>query len=253
MKLGLLLVILGVILVLWCVLSKKYNEPFMSDQLSLTVSWSPPSGYPQPQNLSYQWAVCNSEGCDPTQLQPMTTTATSVVLNDQNCPGCDFGQTLSFAVRAVDTTTSLASTWALLSISLIPTNTPADADVYFEDDTSGQAPTAGSQGMYASMNATSDCQAGCSGEVVVTVQRGSSTYEIVAFSDAISQSSGVSVDVSFSNTSWSPSPPGPLQSGDVVTGYFLLYSSDSVMMYAVIPYTASDVTPGPVSGLQWSI
>jgi hypothetical protein len=160
---------------------------------------------------------------------------------------------VTFAVRAVDTVTTLTSAWSTLAVNLTPTDTPAEADLYFEDDRTGQAPIVGTQGMFASFNATSDCTTGCTGNVMLTVNRGDDEYTIEAFSGPIVQGSGVSLDISFSNSAWTPSPPGPLQMQDVVTGYFLLSDSNAVMMYAVLPYTATAVAPGQVGGLGWAI
>jgi hypothetical protein len=126
MKTITLVVIVLVVVAIWCIYRKKF-EKFINDAVNINVTWDP-SNIP---GATYKFDTCIGDattcGTDPTDPKWVsvgkgTTNTPSRILNQGTCTGCDFGQTLTFAVSTV--VNGVSSSYSTSTINLIPTETP---------------------------------------------------------------------------------------------------------------------------------
>ena len=265
MRLEVLLLIVGLIIVAFVIWNQSFTENFFGN-LSVTVSWQAPVP-PYPDPLLYTWAACISPAsgsCDPNPanwpIQGGTPTpATSVTLNNANCNGCDFGQTLNFAVMSTDTVTFLTSSWTTSTIVLTPSTTQISVTL---TDSSGAPLHVNSQDI--GINITS----GITGTVgtpiniptQVVLTRNGTPYTAFLTAQTTVPSGPPPITYSYavslvsSEIQWSPSAPGPIENGDNVVASVMIYSgTTNVLYYGPTSVTVSEVAPPAPSGLSWSI
>ena len=230
--LGVLLVVAVYVLFFSC----KRRDHFFGGHATVTVSW----GVPESLNpLVYNWMVCNSTSCDadPTKwTNPVQSTATpTVVLDESNCPDCDFGQTLVVAVQAVDTVTQVQSAWATFTIDL---SVPS-ATTQLLDAVTGTAPsnTTTNLSFVTSVDVTGLVTDKMNLEL--SIARGSTTYTFYTPIGVMpNNQSGAYVNLS--DQKWSPSPPLSLQGGDTVTAVGAVFNSQNILYYTT-PALAVDI------------
>lgn len=260
-----LLVIVALIVLAFVLWRKNVKEHFFGGT-SLSITWTPPAGYPTPQNLVYNWNVCTTAGCDPSNPSswpnaPQTTPAGTLVpliLTNANCPGCDFNESILFAVQSFDTVSKLTSGWVVTTFNL---NSQMTAVTTLTDQ-NGNTLAPGSTGF--SQNITLSAPIGdpqnATHMVTAAVTRGSTVYTYVVPNALIMNSpSTFSYSSTFTtqpNMLWtlSPGAPGPLQTGDVVTLTDLIVDGNSngqVYYYGQTTTTVTAVIPGAPSNVGY--
>lgn len=276
MKLVVLVLILALIFVLYILLCRNSRDGFFNND-NITVSWVAPS-VTDPSNLAYQWTVCNGSASTcgaPTPdtapwLASSTASTSSVVLSSSNCPNCEFGSNFLFAVRSIDTASSLTSGWTVSQISVAQS---ANGSALITDNT-GNSLSVGSSAANYSLTvdypSTPPSPSGLIAQLQVTVTRGTDVYNLVQNlspaslpgpSNTYTYNGSANFGSSTSNL-WSPSPPGDLQNGDVVKFTSLVASEESVVadeqvnpvyFFGTQTENISAVAPGAPTSISFAI
>lgn len=270
----LVVAVLILLIVAWHAAGGKlpsWREHFGSTNY-LTITWSPPSNYPFPGNLNYNWAFCMQPGtgCKPysgigTCASPAgdpstwqyhgTVAAPSLTLNSTTCEWCEAGCKSTLMLQAVDTMTKIAGSWVAITIDL---SSPTPKSVAITD-ASGQPLAEGSTAFVYTL--TLDPAAfgpGNTATLFGTLLRGSSifAFDFVPFTSA---SNGVGTySGSFTSSKlWSNGlVPGPLQAGDMFTIAAQVFSpakDGPIYYFGNFTATAETVTPGSPSLVSWML
>lgn len=266
MKVIVLFLLVALILVIWFLFCGRRRENFFND-LSVDISWTPPV-VPDPSNISYRWKICTGATCasTPPSSWPYptnTTSATSVVLTSANCPGCDFGEFVYFAVMSTDTSTGLFSPWTTVTMSLNPT-------------LSGTAVITGPSGVpiapgQVSFNYALTLQypggpppSIANQDLETTLTRGTSvftmTQPLASSNPVVGNTVHYTAVGSLQSSAWEPSTPQSLEAGDVLKFTALIAEStvspNPVIFYGTqtVSVTApAPVAPGSPTGITWNI
>jgi hypothetical protein len=221
---------------------------------SLTVTWSPPSDYPNPANLIYNMAVCYDVDLTPnhTGAQSLCSTVcpggvctdytkwpihvlgikgTSINFGSgsvpgQNCGTCYPGQKLTVMLQAADPTTGKSSPWTTTIINLASTNPSGIAIT----DTNGGPIAAGSTGCVVNIKSSAgkSYNTGAVGFVMITLAGSNGTRIATGGTQGFNIPLTISGDVAtvaipFSSLKWISSPPAPLTPGQTVTVSAVIY------------------------------
>lgn len=199
--------------------SIKVDRFFANKQV--TITFTEPSN-PTP-TTNYQWVVCNTADCasDPSSWGTLNTAKSSpIILDNSICPTCDFGQDINFAIRSIDTSSGLTSSWVTSKLTLVQDTTVEQQKIGGVNTAMPlkQGDTTISYGL--EINSTQYALTGQGSEVnlsVITVQRGSTTFQTVPLVMNIKDGNiaMVSVDTTVAS-SWNTAP-GPLELNDAVT------------------------------------
>lgn len=237
-------------------------------QPALTISWSPPVGYPSPSQLQYTWAVCydkdltsngsgsasvcsNLTGKDPSTWPISgTTTNTSVTLNNSNCIYCGQGQVLTFMLMAQDTQTKVVGPWSTSTVDLTSTN---PSTVSLNDQTGKPIYIGASSSVLNVMSTNGSYPSSVVGYYSLAV--GLSTSKI--FPLTITGSSAISgiLDWTDSN-SWYGTPPGKASSTPIIV-LVDIYESDGedkpVAYNSRTVIKAQSAPVGSPSSITWTL
>jgi hypothetical protein len=266
MKLTTLLLIVGSIVLLFFVYRHfQYHgvEGFFAGAGSLSISWQPQQNYPDPQNLTYVWTACSASACSTEDSPdkwgtPINTVSTpTATLNDSNCNQCDYNRDILFAVKTVDTASKLESPWTITSINFALESLVEQ--VYLGDINGNPLQLGATNFNYYVMLRQPKIQTTDVYSLTANVYRGSNVYTLgpVTMQGVNANSSGAKYNGSFSTgTEWTPSPPGPLQNGDLINVTSLLASSavdGQIYYYGTTIATIKAETPQPPTNITWKI
>jgi hypothetical protein len=286
MRLSVLLVIVFVLIAACCLFTFQLRENFLTGD-SIHVAWTP-SG-PNPQDIAYNWGVCISHAADQT-TQGLCSSQNpayppgppganwnyhgqtpkgqnSLTLNNLNCSDCDFGMVLTLLLQAVDVASpsTPASAWTSFTLDLSSKATALRSVIHIPN--SSQPISPGSTEFRYTLQLNQPVMAPPNDGVVrASLVRGSQTF---SYTDQVPFNDG-SIDpnvryytgsftTSGPSSPWSPSAPGALQSGDVLTVESLVYSpgssqqSGEVYFTGSISQTATAITPTAPTGVSWTI
>lgn len=288
MRLSVLLVIIFVLVAACCLFTFQLRENFFTGD-SIHVTWTP-SG-PNPQNVAYNWGVCISHSTDPQINQGLCSSQnppfppgppssnwnyhgqtpkgqSSLTLNNLNCANCDFGMILTLMLQAVDVASpsTPASAWTTFTLDLSSKATAVKAVI--NDATNPSQPIyPGSTGFVYTLQLNQPVMAPPNdANVQARLLRGSQTFyytDQVPFNDGSTDPNLRTYTGSFTtggpSSPWTPSAPGALQSGDILTVTSLVYNpgssqqSGEVYFTGSISQTATAITPAAPSGVSWTI
>lgn len=274
------LVVIGLIILAAIYLYRNREGFIGSNTLSLTWAQSGPN----PANIAYNWAVCiNGTGpphvgyCamqDPAYPPGMPGSGwdykgqtpagqNSLTLGNLNCNSCNYGQTLSLFLQAVDVVNPAhpASDWATFTIDLSSKATVVKATIT-DSNTPSEPVYPGSSGFIYTLQLNQPAFA--QGNIAIAyaqVIRGSQYLSMasVPFSSISSDNTTGTLNGSFTSGSWSPSAPGTLQLGDILTVGALVYnpgtpgSDGEIYYYGSMRQTAESITPSAPSGVVWNM
>jgi len=288
MRLGTLFIILLLLLAVCLFLGKGVKDHFSRGE-SVSVTW--PASSPAPQNIAYNWGVCISSGpgaptpqghCS-TQIPPYppgipgagwdykgqtAVGQNSLTLNSLNCNQCTIGQVLTLQLQAIDMVNPNhpASNWAVFTLdmsskSTVVANTITDATI------PGQSLYPGSTGFIYTLQLNQPAfAAGNVANVNAQLIRGNQFYSYTSSAPFTSISTNNTTGTytgSFTtvspNASWTPSAPGPLQTGDVLTVFSEVFNpgttqgNGQVFFAGSLSQTATITTPSIPSGVVWNI
>ncbi len=268
-----LLVIVALIVLAFVLWRKNVKEHFFNGE-TMVVSWQPPSGT-NLQNITYNWLVFNDTGnvvCNPTDPTQWPNASnlnnsgsnTSVTLSASNCPTCDFGQTILFAVQSFDTVANLTSPWVISTFNLA--NQDA-ATIQWLDYSGGQIKTGTTRSNFIISNLNLSAPTNTIALLYPTVVRGSTTYSYAAAVPiGTIATTQVSDPIFFYNgtglTPWvtesgASGAPDYLQEGDVVSVTALILPNNSPNTppnyYGTTTVTISSVAHGSPTGVTYTI
>lgn len=250
---------------------KFSHENFFAGQDNIVLSWTAPP-YGTPSNLNYQWTFCQNPAasCDPNPANwpagLQTSTTTTGTITSDLCPnwnsaqtaintGCEFGATLTYAVRAVDSVSGVQSPWVIQTIDLTSSLSGGSSSIT-DPQTSGPLTTASTNFTLTIANIT--VPAGATSQGVVSVfqthaQSGGdySTFPIpIVFSGTTGTGSG-----SFTDTSvWQEGfIPDAFQNGDTVTATVVVASTTEVYYASTFTITIAAAQVNAPTNLAWSI
>jgi len=284
MKLATLVLLLLAALALYCIICRcSGREKFFGGLDTFTVNWQPPSGYMYPANISYNWIICPAGATgininDPTSWSASSgsvisnTVSTTASITQSVCPTCDFGQTLLFAVQALDTNFGLASPWLITPINLAGNVTGATLTL---SDEFGSPLMPGGISFGVSLTLQGPIPQYSSVQAYITVSTSGGDYvtnSIIVDSPTVIPGP-YTVQGMFADPSiWSlnpnqvgstlAGPPGALQAGDVVTACILATEPDdkTVYYYGCVSASIENPPPPPAptsisspSSVSWSI
>lgn len=219
---------------------------------SLTVSWSPPSGYPNPANLIYNMAVCYDVDLTPNHSGAQSLCSTvcpggvctdytgwpiyipginGTSINFGSSPGakctqCYPGQKLTIMLQAADPTTGKSSPWTTTIINLASTNPSGIAIT----DTNGGPIVAGSTGCVVNIKSSSSTpySAAAVGFVMITLANSNGVRIATGGTQGSNIPLTISGDVAtvavpFASLRWIGAPSPSLTPGQTVTVSAVIY------------------------------
>lgn len=265
------------------------QEPFFSYH-GVIVSWTPPSNATA--TTSYQWFACNqtaAPSCGPTACTTSSSSTSSTcpitpnptaTLNEQTTTGLDFGQSIAFSVRSIDTVSNLTSDWVT---TVINTNNPARTTGSLTITSSPSSTSSTINNPPAPNDIILHLKAivkpnigGLPGTVpngTIQITRGTNVWTYNA--------GGIAIDIDNSNNTqtvytidadttsvqsvWQSNGnvqvPGPLQVGDVVAFYILATSNTTQQLTGNLAFygqtnvtvaTPAPVAPGAPTGVTYT-
>lgn len=284
MRLGTILILVIIALAIWLVFRSVKRENFFPNT-SLTINWAPNTVAPQ--DMAYNWGVCISSGYTPSgRGQCLTQTPNyppgnptslwnykgqtpkgvpSLTLNNTNCGFCNTGQVLVLQLQAVNLSNPSIpkSEWVAFTIDLtakskVVKNSISDAS------NPNLALYPGSTGFtYVLQLDQPGFESPNKSIASVSLVRGGSsfTYSNPAPFTSISpdHTTGVYTASFLNGALWSPSAPGALQVGDVMTVYAsvtypgIYGQSGEVFFSGSASQTVVTATPSAPTGVIWSI
>ena len=255
-----------------CHRGRKFSrENFFAGQDNIVLTWTAPA-YGDPSALSYQWTFCQDPAaqCDPNPLNwpagVQTSSTTSGTITSDLCPnfnsaltaineGCEFGATLTYAVRAIDSTSGAQSPWAIQTIDL--TSSVSGGASSITDPNAGGPLTVASTNFLLTVTGVT-VPSGATAEGVVSVFQDEATsgglYATVPLALAFSGTTGT-VSGSFSDSSvWQQSfTPSPFSAGDTVTTTIVVASPTQVYYASTFTTTLAAATVNSPTNLAWTI
>ena len=252
---------------------KKFSrENFFAGQDNIVLTWTAPA-YGDPSALSYQWTFCQDPAaqCDPNPLNwpagVQTSVTTSGTITSSLCPnlittpptgintGCEFGATLTYAVRAIDSTSGAQSPWAIQTIDL--TSSVSGGSSSITDPNAGGPLTVASTNFLLTVAGVT-VPAGATAEGVVSVFQNevgnSGLYATVGlpltFSGTTGTASGSFSDAGIWQQTFTPSA---FSAGDTVTTTIVIASPTQVYYSSTFTTTLAAATVNSPTNLGWSI
>lgn len=290
MRLGTILFLIVIFLVIWLIFRGVTRENFFPNK-SVTVHWAP--NEITPQDIAYNWGVCitgppsttggNVGRCaNQTPAYPpgnpgpgwdykgqTARGATSLVLDNSNCLLCNTGQILHLQLQSVNLAvpSQPKSAWTIFTIDLSSSATVVKNSI--SDSTNPNvALYPGSTGFTYVLQLNQPAFVASNDAIVsVNLSRngvGVSTYTTTVPYTSMSPDGTTGVyTASFltasSSAPWSPSAPGPLQQGDVLTVTTSVTkpgtSSENGDVYFIgtLSQAAVTITPSAPTGVIWNI
>lgn len=288
MRMRTIVIVLIIFVALWLLFGSTLRENFFPNT-SVTVSWAP-SG-PSSQDIAYNWGVCILSGPE-TQFQTgrcaqqnpvyppgnpgpdwnykgqTAKGVTSLTLDNTNCGQCMAGQVLALQLQSVNLANPSIppSEWAAFTIDLTSKSTMVRNSISDATNTAA-ALYPGSTGFTYILQLDQPAFDVPNKAIVsVSLVRGGTSFTYsnpVPFTSVSPDHTTGVYTASFLNVSpnapWTPSVPGALQVGDVLTVYNSVTdpgtssASGEVFFSGSLSQTVVSVTPSAPTGVIWNI